>query len=36
MKSLRFSADEQYCFFLVPQYSSKEVNQIQIYKDGNF
>ena len=36
IKSIRFSNDEKYCLRLVPQQSAKDVNAIEIYKDGNF
>lgn len=36
IKSIRFSADEKYCLRLIPAINSKDVNSIEIYKDGNF
>lgn len=36
MKSIRFTSDEKYCIRLVPTLSSKDVNSIEIYKDGDF
>lgn len=36
IKSIKFSNDERYCLRLVPTNSAKDVNSIEIYKDGNF
>lgn len=36
IKSIRFSDDEKYCLRLVPQANAKDVNSVEIYKDGNF
>jgi len=36
IKSIRFSDDEKYCLRLVPQANAKDVNCVEIYKDGNF
>jgi len=36
IKSIRFSSDERYCLRLIPAVSAKDVNSIEIYKDGNF
>ena len=36
LKSIRFSSDEKYCMRLVSANTTKEVNSIEVYKDGNF
>ena len=36
IKSIRFTNDERYCLRLVPSLNSKDVNYIEVYKDGNF
>lgn len=36
IKSIKFSQDEKYCIRLIPQLNQKDVNSIEIYKDGNF
>lgn len=36
MKSIRFSADETFCIRLVPCNNQKDVNSIEVYKNGNF
>lgn len=36
IKSIRFSSDESYCLRLIPNLSSKDVNSIEIYKNGDF
>ena len=35
IKSIRFTNDERYCLRLVPSLNSKDVNYIEVYKDGN-
>lgn len=36
IKSIRFSDDEKVCLRIVPTKSEKDVNSIEVYKDGNF
>lgn len=36
LKSIKFTPDEKFCFRLVPSLTSKDVNLIEIYKDGDF
>ena len=36
MKSIRFSQDESHCIRIVPCNNQKDVNSIEIYKNGDF
>lgn len=36
IKSIRFSKDERYCIRLIPAINAKDVNSVEVYKDGNF
>jgi len=36
IKSIRFSEDESFCIRLVPQANTKDVNSIEVYRNGDF